>query len=249
MDDLIRTKYYDPSYGLSSINKFLAKFKKDYPTVKLKDVERVLNSLEAVQLHLAPHRPKVYKPIVSPAKNYILQCDLMDVSKDSHKNKGVQYLLCAIDVATRFAWVKPLKYKTSTLVRDAMAQIVEQMDPPAHVIQADAGSEFISGLFGDLMKEHNIKLEIADVADHNRQGIVERFNRTIRGLIERFKTANSDVYINKLPQLVENYNSSFNRGIQGNQQRHRDLIQNSNKRSSLRLSQKNSKLETLCDMC
>ena len=97
-----------------------------------------------------------------------------------------------------------------------MKEIIQEMDPKPSVIQPDAGSEFTSRLFGQLMKSNNIKLEIANTADHNRQGIVERFNRTLRGYIERFKSANSTVsYIDSLPQLVNNYNNSFNRGLGG----------------------------------
>ena len=40
-----------------------------------------------------------------------LTADLAEVESLSSKNKNVKYLLCIIDVFTRYAWVKPLKDK------------------------------------------------------------------------------------------------------------------------------------------
>lgn len=42
----------------------------------------------------------------------------------------------------------------------------------------DKGSEFISKAFQDLMKQHGISHVTADEGDHNKMGMIERFNRT-----------------------------------------------------------------------
>ena len=44
-------------------------------------------------------------------KENITAAYLAETESLSSKNKGVRYLLCVIDVFTRFAWVKPLKAK------------------------------------------------------------------------------------------------------------------------------------------
>ena len=44
----------------------------------------------------------------------------------SSKNKNVKYLLCAIDVFTTYAWVKPLKDKKSKTVLHAFIEIVNE---------------------------------------------------------------------------------------------------------------------------
>ena len=40
------------------------------------------------------------------------------------KNKNVKYLLCVIDVFTKYAWVKPLKDKKGKTVPNAFIEIV-----------------------------------------------------------------------------------------------------------------------------
>ena len=39
--------------------------------------------------------------------------DLTEMESWSSKNQGVKYLLCVIDVFTKYAWFKPLKDKTA----------------------------------------------------------------------------------------------------------------------------------------
>ena len=40
------------------------------------------------------------------------------------KNKNVKYLLCVIDVFTKYAWVKPLKDKKGKTVLNAFIEIM-----------------------------------------------------------------------------------------------------------------------------
>ena len=42
--------------------------------------------------------------------------DLADMQIISRQNKGFRYLLCVIDVFSKFAWVKPVKTKVSFFV-------------------------------------------------------------------------------------------------------------------------------------
>ena len=42
------------------------------------------------------------------------------------KDKNAKYLLCIINVFTKYAWVKPLKYKKDTTVLNAFIEIVRE---------------------------------------------------------------------------------------------------------------------------
>ena len=44
----------------------------------------------------------------------------------SSENKNVKYLLCVIDVFTKYAWVKPLKVKKGKTVLNAFIEIVNE---------------------------------------------------------------------------------------------------------------------------
>ena len=42
------------------------------------------------------------------------------------KNKNVKYLLCILDVSTKYVWVKPLKNKKDKIVINAFIEIVNE---------------------------------------------------------------------------------------------------------------------------
>ena len=51
--------------------------------------------------------------------------DLAEMGSLSSKNRNVKYLLCAIDVFTKYAWVKPSKDKKGKTVCNAFIEIVK----------------------------------------------------------------------------------------------------------------------------
>ena len=57
-------------------------------------------------------KEKVY----SSFKDNICGVDLTDMQLLSRYNKGFKYLLCAIDLFSKYAWVIPMKDKKSTSI-------------------------------------------------------------------------------------------------------------------------------------
>ena len=57
---------------------------------------------------------ELHKPVMQKFKNFkdnVFTADLAEIGSLSSKNWGVQYFLCAINVFTKFAWIKPLNDK------------------------------------------------------------------------------------------------------------------------------------------
>ena len=67
------------------------------------------------QLASELHKPIVRKfkkrKVCSSFKDNIWGCDPADMQLISKHNKGIKYLLCAIDLFSKYAWVVPLKDK------------------------------------------------------------------------------------------------------------------------------------------
>ena len=61
------------------------------------------------------HKPIIRKfkirRVCSSFKDNILGADLADMQLISKCNKGIRYLLCAVDLLSKYAWVVPLKDK------------------------------------------------------------------------------------------------------------------------------------------
>jgi len=109
------------------------------------------------------------------SRNHLWQIDLVDFSKFSHWNRGYKYLLCAIDVYSRKSFAVPLKRKSDAHL--GMGSILMKTKPV--LIQSDNGTEFISKEFQHVLERHNVRHVTVIAGDHNRQSIVERFNRTL----------------------------------------------------------------------
>ena len=59
----------------------------------------------------------------------------------SKYNKGIKYLLCAIDIFSKYAWVVPLKDKRGINIVNAFQKIIAEGKKP-NKIWVDQGSEF-----------------------------------------------------------------------------------------------------------
>ena len=64
----------------------------------------------------------------------------------------------------------------------------------------------------NMLKQRDIKLFATN--SERKASVVERFNRTMKGLTYKYLThKNTHKYINLLPELVEKYNNSYHRSI------------------------------------
>ena len=64
----------------------------------------------------------------------------------SSKNKNVKYLLCAIDVFTKHAWVKPLKDKKGKTVPNVFIEIVNESNRKPNKLWFHQGKRFYNKL-------------------------------------------------------------------------------------------------------
>ena len=60
----------------------------------------------------------------------------------SNFNKGFRFLLCVIDIFSKYAWVVPLKDKKSISIVNAFQKILKESDRKSNKIWVDQGNEF-----------------------------------------------------------------------------------------------------------
>ena len=61
-------------------------------------------------------------------------------------NKGFRFLLCVIDIYSKYTWVIPLKDKKRITITNAFQNILDESNPKPNKIWADKGSEFYNRL-------------------------------------------------------------------------------------------------------
>ena len=126
-------------------------------------------------------------------------------------NKGIKYLLCAIDLFSKYAWVVPLKDKRRITIVNAFQKIISKGRKP-NKIWVDQGSEFYNKSFKDFLKINNI--EMYSTYNEGKSVVAERFIRTLKNKIFKHMTAISkNVYFDVLDHIVNKYNNTVHRKI------------------------------------
>ena len=85
----------------------------------------------------------------SSFKDNIWGVHLADMQSLSKYNKGFKYLLCNIDLFSKYAWVIPVKDKEGTSIVNAFKKIFSKGRRKPNKIWVDQGSEFYSQSFKD----------------------------------------------------------------------------------------------------
>ena len=128
---VLRDKAYDrasnPEYdgyqrGLGSmVYKFFDKKSMGSSVKKLKDSSSIL----ADELHKPVIKKINNRKVYSQFKDNIWGIDLADMQSLSRENKGIKYLLCAIDLYSKYAFVIPLKDKKGISIVNAFDKIIK----------------------------------------------------------------------------------------------------------------------------
>ena len=137
--------------------------------------------------------------------------DLADMQLTKY-NKGVRFLLCAIDIFSKYAWVVPLKDKKGASIVAAFQSILKQSNRKRNKMWEDKGSEF----YNSSLKKWLQGNDVAIYSTHNEEKYVvaERFIRTLKNKIYKYMTSVSkNVYIDKLDDKVNEYNNTYHRTI------------------------------------
>ena len=105
------------------------------------------NKKLAEELHKPIIRKFKKRKVYSSFKDNIWDVDLADTSLISKFNKGIKYLLCVIDIFSRYSWVIPLKNNKGDSVLEGFQSILNKSKGKPNKIWIDHGSEFYYNKF------------------------------------------------------------------------------------------------------
>ena len=88
----------------------------------------------------------------SSFKDNIWGADLADMQLISKQNKGIKYLLCAIYLFSKYAFVVPLKDKKGVSIVNAFQKILSNSKRKPNKIWVDQGSEFYNNDFKKMVE-------------------------------------------------------------------------------------------------
>ena len=128
----------------------------------------------------------------------------------SKYNKGI--LLCVIDIFSKYAWVVSLKDKKGVSIATAFQSILKQSNRKPNKIWVDKGSEFYNASFKKCLQDND---NVMYSTNNERKSVVaERLIRTLKSKIYKYMTSISkNVYIDKLDDIVDEYNNTYHTAI------------------------------------
>ena len=171
---------------------------------------------ENIKLANELHKPIIRKlnkrKVYSSFKDNIWGADLADMQLLSKFNKGIKYLLCVIDLFSKYAFVVPLKDKKGISIVNAFQSILNKSKRKPNKIWVDKGSEFYNSSFKKWLQDNDIVMYSTN--NEGKSVVAERFIRTLKSKIYKYMTSISkNVYINKLNAIVNKYNNKYHTTI------------------------------------
>ena len=133
--------------------------------------------------------------------------DLADMQSLSKKNKGVKYLLCAIDLYSKYVFAIPLKDKKGISIVNAFNKIIKQSNRKPNKIWVDQGGEFYNNVFEKWLSDNDINMY--STYNEGESVVAETFIRTLKNKLYKHVTATGkNVYYDVLDDVVNKYNNT-----------------------------------------
>ena len=186
--EILNLAHETPMSGHLGVNKTYHKILNHFFWPGLKsDVSQHCKSCHTCQMVGKPNQtiPKAsLQPIPAfdePFSRIIIDC----VGPLPKTKSGCQYLLTIMCASTRFPEAIPLRnIKTKTIVK-ALVKFFTFVGLPRSV-QSDQGSNFMSGIFQQVMHELGIKQYKSSAYHPESQGALERFHQTLKNMIRSY---------------------------------------------------------------
>ena len=123
-------------------------------------------------------------------------------------NKRFRFLLCVIDIYSKYAWAIPLKDKKGITIVNAPQKILNDSKRKLNKIWLDKGSEIYNKWMMSWPEKHDTETYLTH--NEGKSVVAERFVRTLKNKIYKYMTSISKyVYIDKSDDIVNEYNDTY----------------------------------------
>ena len=157
------------------------------------------------------HKPIIRKfnkrKVYSQFKDNTWGADLADMQSLRRKNKGIKYLLCVIDLYSKYAFVIPLKDKKRISIVNAFNKVIKQSNRKPNKVWVDQGGEFYNNVLEKWLSDNDINMY--STYNEGKSVVAERFIRTLENKLYKHMTATGkNVYYDVLDDVVNKYNTT-----------------------------------------
>ena len=206
-ETILKKHYYNLNHSSSfkSPYKLYLSVRDEIPGITLKNVKNWLLDQEIYGIHQQYKRNFPKNPFVARNIDHSWHMDLVEISKPQY-NSNYKYILMAIDTLSKYGMAEKMKNKKGSTVIDRLKSMFKKSKRKPRIIITDAGKEFLNRQFKNFLKSKKIKHQVI-FGSPNKAAIVERWNRTIKEIIQKYMSYNNTYhFIHVLQKIVDSYN-------------------------------------------
>lgn len=118
------------------------------------------------------------------------------------------FLLCVIDVFSKYAFVRGIASKHAHVVAEAFKSIFKESSSSPVFVCSDSGKEFINSMVKNTLLSHGVE-KVYQTTGNNKAAVVERFISSLRLLLTKFLVHNglNSLSDENLQKIVSHYNN------------------------------------------
>ena len=150
------------------------------------------------------------------------ECIAMDLLAMPLSQEGNKYVLAIMDYFSRYAVCVPVVDKTQEGIAQAITKFIFLQYGPAEKLLSDRGTEFENQIVRELCETLGVKRLLTSPYHPEGDGLVERFNRTLLGLLRAYMGKSQEEWEKFLPVRIQHVgcesawqNTIFNRVRKG----------------------------------
>jgi hypothetical protein len=220
MDEQTRKRIQDliDESHFRTLGKVVPYVKDRFPEATRAQVETVLNTLPKDMSKKSQDVNKHYlAPIFTPYMGGY-QMDLLQQS-NTRNSQYPHYFLIAINVNSRYGYAYPVDSKSASALLPVIQRWVGDVEAKGqHVLQITADEESAwaddKSSIKKWLTQKEIHLTLINSKQHSALGMVDRFIRTLRGMLARYPGEPRDFTIEQMAELLDTYNNVKHEGIQ-----------------------------------
>ena len=130
----------------------------------------------------------------------------------SKYGKGFRFLLCVVDVYSKYALILPLKDKKIITVTKAFKEILDEYRRKPNKIWVYNRSEFFNRSMKSWLQDNN--MEMYSTHNEEKSVVAERFIRTLKENLQMYDFNNEECVFDKLADTANKYSNTYHRVIE-----------------------------------
>jgi len=152
--------------------------------------------------------------VIARGIDSLWDADLLQISAFSAQNDGINFILVAIDVFSRYLRVKKMKSKSAQDSLAAIKQLFEEVNQLPVTFRSDMGGEFANRLVKKFIKDSGVYQQLT--YNKAKANYAEILIKNLKGRIYKYMARHqTHRYIDELDNFVRAYNNTIHKALNG----------------------------------